>query len=136
MRSKAFLLAVGAFAAGALVGALIEHKTEVIRYLRGLRGPQDLPEANVRSGTEGADWSGSKGGTAYIQSTSDRHRVMLMEFPPASETGVSAVGGLAGQACFGTMLPMVGKEEGCRRVGRRGSLWATSLLWEREGRHE
>lgn len=50
MRSKAFVLAVGAFACGALLGALIEHKTEVIRYLRTVITQRHVSDANAPAG--------------------------------------------------------------------------------------
>ncbi len=84
MRSKAFLLAVGAFAAGALVGALIEHKTEVIRYLRGLGAQRDVSDVNARSGMEADELSGSSGGTAQILLTDHQANLAGIQTRPAA----------------------------------------------------
>jgi cobalt-zinc-cadmium efflux system membrane fusion protein len=84
MRSKMFLLAVGAFAAGALVGALIEHKTEVIRYLRGLGGPREVFDANTPSGMEGNDLSGRNGeGTQVLLTDRQAHLAGIQTRPAA-----------------------------------------------------
>jgi cobalt-zinc-cadmium efflux system membrane fusion protein len=84
MRSKMFLLAVGAFAAGALVGALIEHKTEVIRYLRGLGGPREVSDANTRSGMEGNDLSGRNGAGAQVLLTDRQAHLAGIQTRPAA----------------------------------------------------
>jgi cobalt-zinc-cadmium efflux system membrane fusion protein len=97
MRSKAFLLAVGAFAAGALVGALIEHKTELIRYLRGLGGPRDVSDANARSGTEGGDLPGGNGGAAQVLLTDHQANRAGIQTRPATFGPVRVELELAGE---------------------------------------
>jgi cobalt-zinc-cadmium efflux system membrane fusion protein len=97
MRSKAFLLAVGAFAAGALVGALIEHKTEVIRYLRGLGGPREVSDANLQSGMEGKDSSGGNGAGAQVLLTDRQANRAGIQTRPATFRPIRVELELAGE---------------------------------------
>jgi len=83
MKSKAVLLAVGAFASGALVGALIEHKTEIIRYLRAWGARGRVSDTNVQAPTEPNDVSGW-GGISRILLTDDQARRMGIQTRPAA----------------------------------------------------